>query len=210
MTNWARSERNELCDLFVQVGPDAPTLAGEWTTRHLAAHLVIRESRPDAAAGIVFAPLAEYSEKVRLDVAKQDWPVLIEAVRNGPPVWSPMRIEAVDRTTNTIEFFVHHEDVRRAAPTWEPRALDKAFEQELWNMLRRAARLLVRKAPCGVMLEWTGGGTVTAKADEPHVTVRGPVGELVLFCYGRQPHARVTLTGPDDLSDRLRSASLGL
>ena len=36
-----------LCDLFEEVGPDAPTLCGDWTTRDLAAHLVMRERRPD-------------------------------------------------------------------------------------------------------------------------------------------------------------------
>lgn len=34
-------------------GPDAPTLGAGWKTRDLAAHLVVRESRPDAAAGVI-------------------------------------------------------------------------------------------------------------------------------------------------------------
>jgi uncharacterized protein (TIGR03083 family) len=44
----ARAERAALCDLFDEVGPDAPTLCAGWTTRDLAAHLVIRERRADA------------------------------------------------------------------------------------------------------------------------------------------------------------------
>src|SRR5882762_622635 len=36
-------ERRELCDLFLELGPDAPTLCEGWTTLDLAAHLVLRE-----------------------------------------------------------------------------------------------------------------------------------------------------------------------
>ena len=32
----------------------------------------------------------------------------------GPPRLSPWRIDAVDRLINTVEYFVHHEDIRRA------------------------------------------------------------------------------------------------
>jgi uncharacterized protein (TIGR03085 family) len=210
MPNWAQSERRALCDLFVEVGPDAPTLAGAWTTRDLAAHLIVRESRPDAAAGIVFPPFADYSEQVRRSVAARPWPDLIEEVRTGPPVWSPMRLEAVDRFTNTVEFFVHHEDVRRARPDWQPRALEVGLERELWGMLRRMGRLLVRQAPCGVAVARAGGETVTLKQKQPVATLHGPVGELVLFCYGRQAHARVDITAPAALADALRTAKLGL
>jgi hypothetical protein len=36
-------ERLELCDLLLELGPDAPTLCEGWTTADLAAHLVLRE-----------------------------------------------------------------------------------------------------------------------------------------------------------------------
>jgi uncharacterized protein (TIGR03085 family) len=210
VTNWARSERGLLCDLFLDVGPDAPTLCAGWNTRDLAAHLAIRERRPDAAAGIVIPWFADYGEKVRKEFAGHDWPALVELVRDGPPHWSPMRIEIVDELTNTVEFFVHHEDVRRAAGDWQPRDLDDDFEHELWKAVRRGSRLMLRKAPGGVVLEWTGGDSVTAKKGDPSVTVRGSAGEIVEFCSGRQAHARVELIGPDDLADRLRTASLGI
>ncbi|MGD0448569.1 MAG: maleylpyruvate isomerase family mycothiol-dependent enzyme [Candidatus Dormibacteria bacterium] len=42
-------ERRELCDLLIQVGPDAPTLCEGWTTSDLAAHLVLRERFPSLA-----------------------------------------------------------------------------------------------------------------------------------------------------------------
>ncbi len=43
-------------------------------------------------------------------------PELIERVRNGPGLLSPTRLDAVDRAVNSVEFFVHHEDVRRGEP----------------------------------------------------------------------------------------------
>lgn len=58
MTAFARSERLALCETLRAVGPDAPTLCEGWLTRDLAAHLVLRESRPDAAPGIVVSALA--------------------------------------------------------------------------------------------------------------------------------------------------------
>ena len=47
MTSLARRERISLCDTFTRTGPDAPTLCSPWTTADLAAHLVIRDRRPD-------------------------------------------------------------------------------------------------------------------------------------------------------------------
>ena len=50
-TRHARAERASLCDLLAEVGPDAPTLCEGWTTALLAAHLVVRERRPDGGPG---------------------------------------------------------------------------------------------------------------------------------------------------------------
>ena len=47
MTHLAELERAALCDTLEAVGPDVPTLCDPWTTAELAAHLVIRDRRPD-------------------------------------------------------------------------------------------------------------------------------------------------------------------
>ena len=91
MPSVAATERNLLCDLFLEVGPDAP-LAGEWTARDLAAHLVVRERRPDAGPGILTRALATYSERVRVTEAERPWTEIVDRVRNGPPMWSPIRV----------------------------------------------------------------------------------------------------------------------
>lgn len=207
----AQRERAELCDLFVEVGPDSPTLCGDWTTRDLAAHLVVRERRPDAAVGIVFSKAAGYLDKVQAGAADTDWTELIDTVRSGPPVWSPTRIAAVDKAANTIEFFVHHEDVRRAGDTWEPRELDADLNAALYAMLAKMAKRLVSSSPVGITFEPADGSDpVVAKDAEPSVTVRGEVSELVLFAYGRQDHSRVEIIGDDASIDSVSSASFGI
>jgi uncharacterized protein (TIGR03085 family) len=196
----ARTEREALADLLVAVGPEAPTLCGGWTARDLAAHLVIRLSRPDAALGIVVPQAARWTERVQGGVAQRPWPDLVREVRQGAPWWSPVRLPAVDAATNTIEYFVHHEDVRRAADGWQPRRLPDADSAQLWAHLARAARLLVRRSPVGVVAAPTDGpeaGTMLVlKQATPSVTLAGPTGEIVLAVWGR-PTRGLDLHGDD-------------
>ncbi len=211
MTNRAQLERGLLCDELLERGPDAATLCGSWTTRDLAAHLVLRERRPDAAAGIVLhqAALARYTEKVRLRIAASPWPDLVDAVRTGPPCWSPTRIGAIDELTNTVEFFVHHEDVRRAQPGWTARALEAGFEAALAKALGRM-KLLLRGAPVGVRLCTPDGTALVARSGADTVTVTGRPSELVLFAFGRQAVAEVELRGAASAVQSLKDATLGI
>ena len=83
----AQQERKNLCDLLVELGSDAPTLCAGWTTADLAAHLVVRERRPDSGPGLVWPPLAGYTDKVRKAVRdRTPWEKLVETVRRGPPL----------------------------------------------------------------------------------------------------------------------------
>jgi uncharacterized protein (TIGR03085 family) len=207
----ARRERAELCELFLELGPDEPTLCGDWTTRDLAAHLVVRERRPDAAIGIVVPKAAGYTDRVQAGVADTEWTELVETVRSGPPFWSPTRLAKVDELANTVEFFVHLEDVRRAQPTWEPRALDADLVGALHGVLAKMSKRLVKSSPVGIVLEPDDDhGPIVAKQADPSVTVRGPVGELVMFVYGRQTHSRVELFGDDASIEAVNAASFGI
>jgi len=209
-TNHAQAERAALCDLFEDLGPDEPTLCEGWTTRDLAAHLVVRERRPDAALGILAAPFERHSEHVRLQTADQPWKRLVALVRSGPPRLSPFGLPGVDRLANTMEYFIHHEDVRRAQPGWEPRDLDPELATELWSSLSKMGRLMLRKAPTGISLALPDQAPVTVHRGEPLVELTAPVGELALFVYGRQEHARVQLIGPEASVRELRAASFGI
>ncbi|GGM63723.1 TIGR03085 family protein [Thermopolyspora flexuosa] len=207
----ARTERTALCDLLEQVGPDAPTLCAGWTTADLAAHLVLRERRFDAVPGIGFAPLAPYTAKVQRRIRdRHSWPELVGLVRQGPPVWSPYRLPAADALVNTLELFIHHEDVRRARDGWEPRELPEALQDLLWRRLRTMAPFMLRKAPVGVVLRRPDGARTGGRKAEPYVVVTGEPQELLLFAFGRQAHARVTCSGDERSVELLRSAPLGV
>lgn len=207
MTGFAQQERQALCDLLLEVGPDAPTLCAGWQAKDLAAHLVVRERRPDAAGGIVVPALAGYLERVQRGVRDgRSWPSLVDRVRHGPP----LLLRYLDDAVNTAEYFVHHEDVRRAAPGWQPRTLPPALERALWSRARFAARMAGRKAGVGLRVTSPGFGEAVGRAGTPSATVAGPPGELLLFLMGRQQVAGVAVAGDGDACTRVKAADLGL
>lgn len=210
MTRLARTERAALCDLALELGPDAPTLSGEWTVKDLVVHLLVREGNP-AAIGIVVAPLARWTEAASERLARQDLSVLVERLRQGPPIWSPFALAPLDKTLNTLEFFVHHEDIRRAQEEWEPRELADRVQDVLWKMIRVAGKGLVRSTKVGVVLERSDTAEQAAlKPTTPSVVVRGLPAELVMFVYGRQSQAQVELVGADADVAALTGADLGV
>lgn len=211
MTIPATRERHNLADELAERGPDAPTLCGDWDTKMLAAHIILRDSRPDAAGGIIIKQLAGYTERVQESIAQRPYDELIDKVRNGPPIWNPARLAPINRLTNTAEFFVHLEDVRRATDPWEPRELDDDLIDDLYDALRRFASRLTTSAPVGATLQPDGGrSSIVAHDGAPMVTVIGPVGELMMWSFGRQSHSRVTFDGPSDAADQLNASSFGL
>ncbi|OCF91189.1 TIGR03085 family metal-binding protein [Nocardia brasiliensis] len=189
----AQRERQQLVQAMAAAGPEAPTLCGSWTVRDLAAHLVVRERRPDAAPGILLKPLAGYLEGVQAKAARKPFPELLDEVRTGPPWWSPLR--PVDAIVNLSEMFVHHEDVRRGAPGWTPRELPAADEAALWALVRRMAVRSYRKAPVRVVLATPDGERATAGAKSGgEVTLTGKPSELLLHAFGRD-QVRLATTG---------------
>lgn len=181
----AAGERRELGDLMDQLGPDAPTLCAGWATRDLAAHLVVRERRVDAAPGILLPVFAGYTARVQRSVARRPWTDLVDLVRDGPPLWSPYSLPGLGDKLNAMEFFVHHEDVRRAQPGWKPRPADSRRAAALWTLLGLAGRVLYRHSPVGVVLCTPDGLERTVKGGARSVTLVGPPDELTLHAFGR-------------------------
>lgn len=142
MSTHAKRERLLLADLLEAEGPDAPTLCEGWNTRDLAAHVVVRERRADAAGGLLLKQLAPRLERVQAEFAEKPYEELIQLIRTGPPRFSPFALKQIDEASNTVEFYVHTEDVRRAQPDWTPRPLDPVFQDALWSRLERTARLM--------------------------------------------------------------------
>lgn len=207
MTSFARAERLALADTLLAAGPDAPTLCDGWATRDLAAHLVLRERRPDAAAGIMLKAAAGHTKKVQDGLAAGDYETLVGKVRR-PAFWvSPGFAE---EAMNLVEFLVHHEDVRRAAQGWTPRTLDAAYEQAVAGRLKQSARLSARRFPAAITVQPQDGAPFTVGTGGDALEVHGKPSELLLFFTGRQAVADVTVTGPDALAEKLRGARLGL
>jgi len=203
----AQRERAALVDTLREVGPEAPTLCEGWNTRDLAAHLMIREYRLDAAPGILVPFFADHTAQVQNSVARQtDWNELLDKVASGPPVYSPLKL--LDPVANVGEMFIHHEDVRRAQPDWQPRVLEPALTSMLRRTLPLMGRLTLAKVPGRVVLRTPEGKTVLTTGRGPAVTVTGASEELLLFSVGRQ--ARVEFDGDASAVQAVRDAPKGL
>lgn len=204
--SFARRSRHELVDAARAAGPDAPTLCGEWTVRDLLCHVVLRERRPWAAPGMFVPALAPLTDRSMAALARKPFPELLSLAGTPAPQFA---VDALERQVNTLEFFVHTEDVRRAQPTWSARSLAPADEAELWRALRMMGRVLVRQA--GVPVTVTDGSrSAVLRQGEAGVVVRGPVSELALFCFGRRQVEPLEFDGPAEAVARLQSAALGL
>ncbi|HSZ49509.1 MAG TPA: TIGR03085 family metal-binding protein [Streptosporangiaceae bacterium] len=210
---YARDERLALCTLLSDLGPDQPTLCAGWETSDLAAHLILRERRPDAGVGILGGPLARYTRAVQTRLARgTPFPKMVSLIRTGPPRMSPFGLPGADERLNLVEFFVHHEDIRRAQPGWEPREISADLSEQLWKRLG-VAKMVLRKAPVGVELVREDAGQaskrvrMTAKARTPVVTVTGTPAELTMWVLGRTREARVRLDGSDADIAALTAAS---
>jgi len=207
MSNWAAQERAELISLFNALGPDAPTRCGDWTTAELAAHLYIRERRPDAAGGLVGGPLAGYTERTMRSVLRvHSYEHIVQRLAEGPPL--PLRL--LDEQINLHEFFVHHEDVRRADGSG-PRDLPAEMEQVLWARLRRILRFAYRQVKDAQLEFVTAHGDRTViRGKGAKVRILGPAGELFLYSFNRKDYAEVELSGDEAAIERVRAAQLGV
>jgi uncharacterized protein (TIGR03085 family) len=202
-------ERARLCDLFEELGPEAPTLLEPWTTCDLAAHLVLREHDHLAGPGLALpGAWARFAERRRSAVASKDFSRLVATIRSGPPP-GVFRIGWVRRVPNLNEFFVHHEDVRRADGRG-PRTNERAMDEALWSNVRTAPWFLARRLRgAGLELQWAGTAeTVRARRAEPTALVTGPPGELLLFLFERR--SEVELGGPAAAVEAVRRAHFGM
>lgn len=213
-----RAAREALADTLEHADPHARTLCAGWDVAHLAAHVVLRDSRPDVALGTILGgvlPLAQGYVDRKLDATadRTPYPDLVADVRRGPAL-SLTRVPAVDDAVNATEFAVHRADVRRAQPGWEAdpgQGTTAAVDAALWANLKTVGKLAARKLP-GPLVAVTPDGRRTqlrAGDGEPVVMTGTPL-EVVLFLFGRDEVAQVELTGPADRVSRVRQAGRGL
>lgn len=204
-------ERARLGDLLDELGPQAPTLLAPWTARDIAAHLILRERDHLAAPGLVLpGAWGRFAERRGKALARRDFAWLTATLRSGPPP-GPFRTAWMRRGPNLNEFFVHHEDVRRANGRG-PRANEPAMDEALWRNVTGARWFLTRRLRgAGLELHWAGTArTVRARRGTPTARIAGPPGELLLYLFGRQGAARVELSGADAAIAAVRAARFGM
>jgi uncharacterized protein (TIGR03085 family) len=201
MTSIAHSERTQLCALAQQVGADAPTLCEGWTVRDLVVHLLLREGHPSAAA-IAVPPLVPLLERATARLGRRDFDDLVTSLRHGPPRWSPFAIPWLGDLLNLLEFYVHHEDVRRAQADWAPRELPPRTEDAIWRAVSRAGKGLLVRSQVGIIAERSDTGEAVAwSSGSGTVVVRGLPSELTLYAFGRREQAVVDKVGePQDVA----------
>ncbi len=189
-------ERRELCDLLMDLGPDAPTLCEGWTTADLAAHLVLREHFhrwPDAKRAV---------EKAK------GFPVVVARLRAGAPL-IPWRIPRIRNVFNGLEFFIHHEDVRRANGR-SPREETPDLEALSWRMIGYSARRVARQIRPFSLELLRPDGARKMFGSGTKATLTAPATELVLYLSGRRAAACVTLDGPGDATAAVEHARMAV
>jgi uncharacterized protein (TIGR03085 family) len=205
-------ERLECCDLFAELGPSVPALLEGWTAHDLAAHLVLRERDPVAGPCLVLpGPFQRFVERRRAGVAQRnEFTWLVARIRSGPPVGF-FRLGWVRALANLNEFFVHHEDVRRANGL-APRVLPSDMDAALWRNVCRGGRYLSRRLHgCGLEVVWCGAGErVTVRTGSPTARLGGAPGELLLYLFGRRSAAEIDVSGAPEAVAALHHTRLGM
>ena len=208
MTSLAKRERVAISQLLRKLGPEAPTLCEGWSSFDLLVHLVSRETRPDAAIGLVVPALSSYTSKVAQDIKSRGFENLITEFEQGPKTTSFFALPGVDNLVNSFEFLIHHEDLLRGQPDYSPRNLDEDDKKLIWKRFTQAGKLLMRKAKVGIIAQ-SGQGTYTIKSGNSCVTMKGEVIDLLLFAYGRKAHVNIEFEGEESAIRILKETKFG-
>ena len=213
MESMSRTERAALCNTALEAGRAGTDVVRSLDGQGPGHPPAGPRAGPARRPGILVPQLERLTDRSARRLAAQDFTSLVERVRSGPPRWSPMALPALDRAVNTLEFFVHHEDIRRAAPGWQPRELTEREQRALWKAISVAGKGLVRPAGVPVEIRWPGDeGDRTAvlrKGEDPAV-VSGAPAELALFLFGRDQHTGLEFAGPQARCEPLTKGDLGI
>ena len=182
MASLARRERQALCDLALEQGPDAPTLRGG-NVGQLVGTLLRAERRKDRDEGF------------EADVAR---------LRRAPLLWRPVSL--LDLVV------AHEDVRRARGPEISiERRLSERDDTTLWRHLERAAPLLLRSSPVPVVIARSDppkSRRTILRGDAP-VVVRGKPLELVVALHGRHRLYNVAFDGASQSVEQLRLAGIG-
>ena len=202
-------ERHLLCDLFLELGPDVPTLCEGWTAFDLATHLVVRERSLRGAPGILLGDkvrgLAKATEDAQEREKAKGFPAVVGLVRAGPPLVT----KPLSRFINLNEFVIHHEDLRRANGRGPRTGVDD-LQDALWALYRHSARMTPgRPKGFGMELKRPNGDTITV-GKAPSATITGEPIEIGLYLFGRRTASEATLSGDPAAVAAFSGADLGM
>lgn len=188
--------RHELAEALRATGPDAATLCSGWTTRDLAAHLVVRESPR-------WNLPTHHDERALAETKRRPFEDLVNEFAGGPPRWSPFGLPGVDKLVNGIEYAVHLVDVARANPE-----LSAEYEGSLAALWRHwqmplMARNSLRAAPVPFSVDTGVGPALIIKAGVPRAVLHASVADVLLLVSGRSRYAQWTVGGSPQLAHTL-------
>ena len=219
----AQDERQALCDLLADIGPDQPTLCTGWRTADLAAHLVLRERRPDAGAGRHGRPAGRIHPPSAGAPRQAGIHTPSSSTSSGPGRRGCRCSDCPARTTSStwsstssIMKMCSGRSLTGSRGRWTPSSPTCcgtgsgwpgsccARPLSAWSLSARLGR--AGGAPGSPP---PGGGhgrvRITAKARTPVVTVTGDPVELTLWTMGRTSVADVQMDGADADVAALRS-----
>ena len=202
-------ERTKLCQLLTELGPDAPTLCEGWATADLAAHLVIRENDLRSGPGLVVERFAPFTHRLQDRAKAKGYARNVAKLESGPPPL-PWKVPGLRDLLNLNEWFVHHEDVRRANGMKRREDRDD-LDDALWSLTQRLVKLTARRlGEFGLVLVRADGTQHVAKAASRSVELRGEPSEIALYLAGRRTAADVSFDGDADAIAALQTAQLGV
>lgn len=200
----ATRQRALLCDLFLDLGPFAPTLCGGWKTQDLAAHLWIREHKPLALLGVASEKFADLTKRIQMDALHtHGFPELVSRLRKPSLVMRPM-----DKVVNGAEFFIHHMDVLRAND--RDQEISPRDESSLRTPLKMFATKVAKAYGGRVVLDTNDGKQLELGQGPRPVHVVGKPSEILLFVAGRTDHAKVELIGEPDAVEQFTESAGGI
>jgi uncharacterized protein (TIGR03085 family) len=196
-----KTEREALCDLLLELGPDAPTLCAGWTTQDIAVHLIVCEARPQAWLAIPIGDKVPLTDRYFNHLVKKEtrrgWDGLVARVRRGAS-FGPTKYQPVRGRMMAREFMIHHEDVRRANGLG-PRTGIPEVQALAWAKLPAfAKRMLEVRDHYGFELIHPDGRHRTMKPGAPVVQLTGEPLEQLLYAFGRTSAAVVEVLGDAD------------
>ncbi|WP_158583114.1 maleylpyruvate isomerase family mycothiol-dependent enzyme [Nesterenkonia natronophila] len=199
MTSTASQERKAMVSALRSVTADAPTLCKGWSAQDLALHIVVRDSRPDLMVGRRLPLVGPKARAALQNLASGGYDASVDRVAAGPPPYFPQILKPVDDAMNTLEYYIHTEDVLRAQPGFElshRREISEELRKRIWQHASLTFFVMAaRKQNRRITFFSPGyGATTRGPAAAPLMMVHGTPEELTLWASGRAAHAQVDIT----------------